>query len=958
VEPDLQLRSANRLGHSPSTMLDTAISTPPAATPDKDRPLRDDIRLLGRILGDAIRDQEGVATFELVENVRRTAVRFAREGKAEDRAALNHLLNDLPRDTMLSVVRAFAYFLQLANIAEDAHHVRRRRAHDLAGSPPRAGSLPYALDAVIAREPSEHAPADEQLAEFFAHALVSPVLTAHPTEVQRQSTQRAMHVIAELLDKRDRLTLTPDEVAELDDELETLVLTLWHTRMVRPHRLRVIDEVKNGINYYRTTFFTELPRLYSITEDLLRERFPDRDWSLPSFCRVGSWIGGDRDGNPFVTAEILRETVRLQSAAVLEFYLEDIHALGQDLPLSQLLLKVSPELEALSARSPDTSPQRLDEPYRRALIGIYARLAATARTLDRAQPIRAAVGDAEPYMTAAAFAQDLAVIRDSLRGSKVARLADGRLRRLIRAADVFGFHLAPLDLRQNSDVHSRIVAGLLSQAGVQADYESLNEAERIALLGLELAGTRPLYAPYLQYEPQVRGELDIFFAAAELRARYGDASLPNCIISKCDGLSDLLEVALLLKEAGLMTGGDAPSLSMHIIPLFETIEDLRRAGATMHAAFSMPSYRALVASMGNVQEVMLGYSDSNKDGGFLTSGWELYQAEVALTRVFASHGVRLRLFHGRGGSVGRGGGPSYDAILAQPAGAVSGQIRITEQGEVIASKYANAEVGRRNLEILVAATLEATLTDHENRVAPAEPFHPVMDRLSALAFAAYRALVYETPGFAQYFRESTPLSAIATLNIGSRPAARRATDRIEDLRAIPWVFSWAQCRVMLPGWYGFGSAVEPWLAEVPDGMDTLQRMFRTWPFFRSLLSNMDMVLAKSDLAIASRYAELVSDAALRAKIFGRIEAEWHRTRDALLLITGQARLLADNRLLERSIATRFPYMDPLNHLQIAMLRRLRANEYAGESDAALDDRIQRGIHLTINGISAGLRNSG
>jgi phosphoenolpyruvate carboxylase len=499
------------------------------------------------------------------------------------------------------------------------------------------------------------------------------------------------------------------------------------------------------------------------------------------------------------------------------------------------------------------------------------------------------------------------------------------------------------------------VAELLAQAGVTDGYGTMDEASRIALLSGELAGTRPLYAPWLQYSAETTGEVAIFFAAARLRTQYGNAALPHCIISKCDGLSDLLEVALLLKEAGLMTGGATPSLAMHIIPLFETIDDLRRAGETMQAAFSLPIYRALVASLAETQEVMLGYSDSNKDGGFLTSGWELYQAEVALTRVFAEHGVRMRLFHGRGGSVGRGGGPSYSAILAQPAGAVSGQIRITEQGEVIASKYANADVGRRNLEILVAATLEATLTDHEHEGERAEAFHGVMDRLSALAFAAYRALVYETPGFTQYFRESTPLAAIATLNIGSRPASRTGSDRIEDLRAIPWVFSWAQSRVMLPGWYGFGSAVTAWLAEVPDGLPTLQRMARTWPFFRSLLSNMDMVLAKSDLAIASRYAELVSDATLRATIFGHIEREWQRTRDALQSITGQQRFLAENRLLERSIANRFPYMDPLNHLQIAMLRRLRMAEASGEP---VDERLQRGIHITINGISAGLRNSG
>lgn len=923
------------------------------AAPDKDRPLRDDIRLLGRILGDTLRDQEGEPTFALVERVRQAAVRFARQGQREDREEIDRLLADLPRDTMLSVVRAFAYFLQLANIAEDTHHIRRRRAHALAGSPPREGSLELAFDAVARESKGDTA---TRLHAFFANALVVPVLTAHPTEVQRQSIQHALLDIADLLGRRDRTVLTPDERSALDTDLAQLVMTLWHTRMVRPSRLRVIDEVKNGIEYFRTTFFTELPRLYNQTEDLLTERFPDQLWALPSFYRVGSWIGGDRDGNPFVTADVLRETVRLHASAAISFYLEEVHALGQDLPLSQMLLEVTDALRALSERSPDTSAQRLDEPYRRALIGIYARLAATTRLLGISAPIRAAVADAEPYADAASLLLDLGVIRDSLRETNVGILAGGRLRRLIRAVDVFGFHLAPLDMRQHSDMHARVVAELLERAGVCADYATLTEEERIALLNVELLGTRPLYAPYIEYSADVRGELEIAFAARDLRDRFGAALLPNWIISKCAGLSDLLEVALIAQEAGLATGGAAPTTSINIIPLFETIEDLRSASAIMQAAFDLPSYRSLLSSLGDTQEIMLGYSDSNKDGGFLTSGWELYRAEVSLTALFAKYGIRLRLFHGRGGSVGRGGGPSYDAILAQPAGAVSGQIRVTEQGEVIASKYSNPEVGRRNLEILAAATIEATLTDHENHVAPAGQFHAVMERLSELAFTSYRALVYETPGFVQYFRQSTPLSAIATLNIGSRPAARRASDRIEDLRAIPWVFAWAQCRLMLPGWYGFGSAVEQYVATHADGMDTLQRMARSWPFFRTLLSNMDMVLAKSDLAVASRYAELVTDDELRQRIFGSIAREWHRTRDQLLAITQQSRLLAENPLLERSIANRFPYMDPLNHLQIALLRRYRAGESAAAG--ADDDRIERGIHLTINGISAGLRNSG
>jgi phosphoenolpyruvate carboxylase len=608
----------------------------------------------------------------------------------------------------------------------------------------------------------------------------------------------------------------------------------------------------------------------------------------------------------------------------------------------------------LAEHSTDHSPQRSDEPYRRALSGIYARLAATARSLDQFEPVRHEIGQAEPYASPDALRADLKVLANSLKLNGSANLAGGRLRRLMRAVQVFGFHLAPIDLRQNSEVHARTVAELLAGAGRCPDYEALSEVDRSKLLVEEIATPRPLYSPYLSYSEETQGELAIFFAARELRQRYGTAALPNCIISKTDGVSDLLELALLLKESGLLRPGARPQLDVNIIPLFETIEDLQKSAATMDGLFKIPAYRELLAGRAGTkmpeQEVMLGYSDSNKDGGFLTSGWELYKAEIELTQVCQEHGVRLRLFHGRGGSVGRGGGPSYHAILAQPAGAVSGQIRLTEQGEVISTKYGNPDTGRRNLEVLLAATLEASLTDHENRVEPAEQFHSVMDQLSSLAFNAYRGLVYETPGFTTYFRQSTVVSEIATLNIGSRPASRKPSERIEDLRAIPWVFSWAQCRLMLPGWYGFGSAVDGYLKANPEGLATLHRMVHAWPFFKSLLSNMDMVLAKTDLAIASRYAELVSDPALRDSIFSRIKAEWALTRQHLLAILEQDDFLADNPMLKRSLQLRSPYMDPLNHLQVELLKRHRAGE--------TDERVARGIHLSINGVASGLRNSG
>lgn len=912
---------------------------------NKDEPLRNDIRLLGRILGDTVREQEGESVFDIVEQVRKTAVRFARDGDPAARDELAGLLDPLPGNTTQAVVRAFSYFLQLANIAEDEHHIRRRRAHDLAGSPPREGSLVFALDSL-----STAAVSPEAIADFFAHAVVAPVLTAHPTEVQRQSLIRNHRDLARLLDQRERLQMTPEEVADNDLALANSILTLWQSRMLRPVRLKVLDEVKNGITYFKETFFTELPRLYIQATQQLQKRYPEKTWALPPFFRVGSWIGGDRDGNPFVTAEILREALRLQSAAALNHYLDEIHELGGELPLSDLLVTVTPELLALAAHSTDHSPQRADEPYRRALSGIYARLAATSRVLDQVEPVRHEIGQATPYATPDALRVDLKILANSLKLNGSANLAGGRLRRLMRAVQVFGFHLAPIDLRQNSEVHARSVAELLAGAGRCPDYEALSEYERISLLTAEIATPRPLYSPYLTYSDETQGELAIFFSARELRQRYGDAALPNCIISKTDGVSDLLELALLLKESGLLLPGAKPQLNVNIIPLFETIEDLQKSAATMAGVFAIPAYRELISGRGDEHEVMLGYSDSNKDGGFLTSGWELYKAEIQLAQVFKQHGVRLRLFHGRGGSVGRGGGPTYHAILAQPAGAVFGQIRLTEQGEVISTKYGNADTGRRNLEVLLAATLEASLTDHENRVEPAEQFHAVMDDLSLRAFNAYRGLVYETPGFTTYFRQSTVVSEIALLNIGSRPASRKASERIEDLRAIPWVFSWAQCRLMLPGWYGFGAAVDGYLSANPEGLTTLRRMVKSWPFFQSLLSNMDMVLAKTDLAIASRYAELVTDAELRERIFTQIKAEWARTKKHLLAILEQDEFLADNPMLRRSLQLRSPYMDPLNHLQVELLKRHRAGE--------TDERLARGIHLSINGVASGLRNSG
>jgi len=908
-------------------------------TPNKDLPLWEDIRLLGRILGDTIRAQEGEEAFGLVEAIRRTALRFHRDEQQDASKELQDALTGLAADRVVPTILAFSYFSHLANIAEDQHRLRRTRAHARAGSAPREGTIAHALAAVKAAGLDGAA-----LRSFFAGTLVVPVLTAHPTEVRRRSIIDCELEIAALMEARDRQRLTPAEEAASEEALRRAVLTLWQTSLLRRHRLMVTDEVLNGLSFFQHTFLRELPRFYAALEDALAAHDPSlADYEVPSFLRIGSWIGGDRDGNPFVTADALRQAFRLQSDTVLAFYGEELRALGRELSLSGRLVAVSEDLQLLSEASPDTSAHRSDEPYRRAVATIAARLTATAAQLRGGAGRQAAA----PYPDAAAFLADLNVVDRSLRANGSALLARGRLRALRRAVATFGFFLTAIDLRQNADVHERTLAELFERAAPGTGYGQLGEAARRRLLPAELGSARPLASPHVTYSEATAAELAVLAEAAAAHRQFGADCVPNYVISKAAAVSDLLEVAVLLKEVGLLQPGEA-RLAVNIVPLFETICDLRACASILDECLSLPEYRALVASRGDVQEVMLGYSDSNKDGGFLTSGWELYQAEVALLAVCRKHGVRLRLFHGRGGTVGRGGGPSYQAILAQPPGSVGGAIRVTEQGEVIAAKYSNPELGRRNLEVFAAATLETTLVDGAGEPSPADL--AAMAEMSATAYSAYRALVYETPGFEDYFWSSTVIGEIAKLNIGSRPASRTNSRRIEDLRAIPWVFGWAQCRLMLPGWYGFGSAAEAFRRDHADGLQRLRDMYRTWPFFRALLSNMDMVLAKSDLGIASRYAELVSDAALRDAIFPRIRAEWQRAVDALLAIMEQGTLLERNPLLARSIRNRFPYIDPLNHLQVELLKRHRAGD--------ADHRVVEGIHLSINGIAAGLRNSG
>ena len=931
--------------------------------------------MLGRLLGDVIREQEGVAAYELVEHVRKLSVAFRRDADQEADKALSKLLKGLTGDQTVSVVRAFTYFSHLANLAEDRHHIRRRTIHERAGDT-QEGSIEVALSRL-----RWAGLAPKAIAQTLAHSYVSPVLTAHPTEVQRKSILDAERDIAQLLTARDEVrqrmlpapsgrdALAPRELAANEAQLRARVMQLWQTRLLRMSKLTVADEIENALSYYEATFLREIPKIYANLERELGNQ------NIASFLRMGQWIGGDRDGNPNVSAQTMEYAMRRQSEIALRHYLTEVHHLGAELSLSARLVDIAPEMLALAERSPDTSEHRQDEPYRRALTGMYARLAATLKNLTGGDAARHALVPQNAYLKAEDFLADLRTIESSLKAHHGAALAAQRLHPLIRAVDVFGFHLATLDLRQSSDKHEEVVTELLATARVEPDYAALDETAKRALLLRLLNELRPLRVPGANYSDHTRHELAIFEMAHSVLQRYGKQAIRHYIISHTETVSDLLEVLLLQKEVGLMHGvleepkgkgqrGDASTCELIVVPLFETIEDLRNAAPIMRDFYALPGIAQLVKRSGAEQDIMLGYSDSNKDGGIFTSNWELYRAELALVDLFDqlanSHDITLRMFHGRGGTVGRGGGPSYQAILAQPPGTVRGQIRLTEQGEVIGSKYANPEIGRRNLETLVAATLEATLLQ------PTKPatasYLQTAEALSTASMRAYRHLVYETPGFTDYFFESTPIREIAELNIGSRPASRKANQRIEDLRAIPWGFSWGQCRLTLPGWYGFGSAVEAYLAgegepatgrkktDAKERLALLQKMYRQWPFFRTLLSNMDMVLAKSDLALASRYAELVTDAKLRKKVFTAIEAEWHRTVQALAQISGEKQRLAGNPALQRSIRHRFPYIDPLHHLQVELVRRYRAGK--------ADDRVRTGIHICINGISAGLRNTG
>ncbi|WP_342251570.1 phosphoenolpyruvate carboxylase [Sphingomonas sp. OTU376] len=881
----------------------------------------EDVRFLGRLLGNVIRAYGGEELFKRIEYIRSTSVDRAR-GVAGS-GSVDRGLDRLSLDETLDFTRGFMLFSMLANLAEDRQGVASEKDADIASALKRLESEGIGRDSVMA---------------LLDHALVAPVLTAHPTEVRRKSMIDHKNRIAELMLLRDQGVAETEDGDQVEEAILRQIALLWQTRVLRREKLGVADEVETALSYLRDIFLPVLPALYARWDRALGNR-------TPSFLRPGSWIGGDRDGNPFVTADSMQFALARAAEAVLGYYLDAVHALGAELSISTEHVEVSEALLKLAEASHDEARSRADEPYRRAITGVYARLSATHEKLTGKAPPRPAAIAAEPYATPAEFRDELVTIARALADEGAGPLATGgALGRLIRATETFGFHLATLDMRQNSAVHERVVAELLKAGGVVEDYAALSEDERIALLRKELANARPLTSPYAEYSEETASELAIVRAAAQAHAKYGRACITHYIVSMAQSVSDLLEVHILLKEAGLYIPGDEPQAHIMAIPLFETIGDLEAAPPIMEAWLGLPEVAAIAAKRGH-QEVMIGYSDSNKDGGYLTSTWQLSRGSTALKPVFEKANLGMQLFHGRGGAVGRGGGSSFAAILAQPRGTVQGRIRVTEQGEIIAAKYGTRESARTNLEAMASATLLASLEPEKLNKADAERFAAAMDQLSDAAFKAYRGLVYETEGFTSFFRQATPIAEIAGLKIGSRPASRKKSDAIEDLRAIPWVFSWAQARVMLPGWYGVGQAMEQF-----EDKGLLREMATAWPLFASTLANMEQVLAKSDMEIAAHYAALVEDAGLRDKIFGQIREGWQKTHDGLLQATRQTRLLEKHQALETSIRLRLPYIEPLNLLQIELLKRHRAGEE--------DPRIGEGILLSINAIATALRNSG
>lgn len=946
---------------------------------ERDAPLRQDIHTLAETLGQTIRDHDGALIYDTVELLRlacrrlRECVEQIDDASPDEVAAYEQEMANLDRgitqivegcdlETAIAVIRAFTVYFHLINTAEQYHRIRRRHAYEMANRPEiQRGSL-AALSTTLQTVDAE------TLQRLLNQLSIELVFTAHPTEATRRTLITQSRHIADLLEVRDSWEqMTPQQRANWQSSLENTVALLWRTDALRHVRLHPIDEIKMGIYYLDEVLYTAIPELYSTLERTLQDAQPGASLNIPPFLRLGSWIGGDQDGNPNVLPATMLQALNLQRAHLIEHYRNSIEALAQEYSQSLQYCTISTELAAsleddarhLVAYDHELGPQTALEPYRRKLSFMWKRLGAFVPD----EPGRA---EHYPYQRPAELLHDLELVRTSLLQDGEAGIAQSHLATLIRQVQVFGFHFASLDVRQHSERHASALAELLRATGLcNDDYRDLDESARVQLLTTLLSDPRVLPRQQLTLSDETAHILKTFEAIRQARREFGEDAITCYVISMTSAVSDLLEVLFFCKETGI--------IGLPIVPLFETIEDLRGCSTILEAALQVPIYRAHVRACGEQQQVMLGYSDSSKDGGILTSSWELYQAQERLAELGQRHQPGIMLFHGRGGAIGRGGGPIYDAILGQPPGSVNGRLRITEQGEMLSFKYGLPAIALRNLELVVAGVITASLpaeAQPETSISTeqSQRWRAIMEDLSARAYAWYRRLIYDNPDFLRFFEQATPILELGWLNLGSRPA-RRATGRsLEELRAIPWVFSWMQSRYVLPSWYGVGHALEEYLSRAPGGLAELQQMYREWPFMSAFIDNMQMTLSKADLHIARHYATLVADDVLRARLSREIEDEYTRTQRALLAIVQGKELLDTHRVIQRSIRRRNPYVDPLSYFQVALLRRLRAlggpllldstDLSTASPEAQERARLTYAVLLTINGVAAGLRNTG
>lgn len=941
---------------------ETHSSLPPSEPVSADR-LATTIGFFAELLGRVIREQAGDDTFALQAEVLSLA-KEVRAGGAEALAALRAIVARTEVPKARDLLRAFSTYFALVNLAEQLQRgwVLRDRAR-LWPETPRSESIAAAVAEIAKRG----VPADV-VQNWLTTAEIVPVFTAHPTEARRRTTLERLRRIADSVEKLHAPDLLPDESEEISRRVLEEAVSLWQSDEVRAGRPSVLDEVRNGLYYFESVLFDVVPRLYRDLERVLCKSYPGRTWSIPPLLRISSWMGGDRDGNPFVTPKVTVEAARTLRVAAIRRHLASINGLGGRLSQSTREVDVSDELLASIAKDDAANPelgtallQRYPfEPYRRKCAHIRDRLERSLAHAELHAPAYCRDVSMPPapdrYSRRAELMADLAVIERSLRAHGGAAVVEGTLLDFMREVEVFGLHLATLDIRQHSERHLSAITEVLATAGVCVSFSALDESARIALLSRMLEDSRPLVPVQPSYTPATQEVVETFRAVAAVLHELSPESIETVIVSMTRHASDVLVALVLAKEAGLYRPAEGKSL-VDIVPLFETGDDLAGSADAVTAYLRVPAYRNHIRLRGDIQEVMLGYSDSNKDAGFVAANWALYRAQRELCEAAAQAGVALRLFHGRGGAIGRGGGPANRAILAQPPGTMGSRIKITEQGEVIADRYGLPTLAYRHLEQLVNAVLRA-------RFAPAALPDPAweraFERLAAMARRYYRELVYEHRDFQTYFSSATPIAEIGRLKLGSRPASRKPGNRIEDLRSIPWVFSWMQSRHTLPGWYGLGFALEKFCTEdqgsgesPEDRLALLAVMYTRWPFFQTMIDSAQMILGKSDLHIAARYAELCHDPGIRNEIFGIITAEHERTTRMICRVAGIDDLLERAPVLRRSIARRNPYVDPMSYIQVELLERLRAAP-AGPAAAALEDAIM----VSISGIAAGLKNTG